>query len=157
MIRIIIGGLIFLGVEYLLRFKKADDQLSYDVENVSYQGISNGSMNLEMDVRFSNPDNFDMHIQNIMLDVMIEDTKLASIKQIFLDNNKNAVPAGKGVLIPLQIQSAKLKDILLTDSPLRTKMLAGDPLPKEAHIKGTVRIAGIDLPYDKVVPFKTAA
>jgi hypothetical protein len=156
MLKVIIGGIIILGIDYLYKLKKAGDTLQSNIVDVILKGISDGSFDLQMDIQFSNPGAVDLPLENIKLGVTIADTKLADINQIFLDK-AYVIPKNNSAIIPIHIQTIKLKNLLQSASPDLKAMILNNQIPDHASVAGTVKVNGITIDYNSKVPFKKSA
>jgi len=138
-----------LGVNYLvdaLKTKNAGDKLISEIEGITYKGIKSSNVNLDLSFKHTNPTNKDLKFDYIFLDILIGESKIASIREQALNKTvaKNAVTKQT---IPLKISIWSLAIPIF-------KILTSGKLPETVKVVGNIKVNDFVTQYNQVYPLK---
>lgn len=142
------------GVD-LARTANAADRLMINPVGLKLAGISQGNLNVTLNLEISNPSGKSLYVDYIFLDISLEGKKLlAKIREESL-GNKYPISANSTTIVPIPIR-VSLFSLILTAGTLAVDAITKGNLPKSVQIKGTIKVAGIPTDFDKSIPFTKA-
>ena len=137
------------GLNFLvdaLKTKDAGDKLISDIESVVYKGIKSSNVEIDLNFKHTNPTNKDLKFDYMMLDIMLGEAKIASIREEAL--NKTVKKSGVTLqTIPLKLSLLKLALPIL-------KIIVTGKLPETVKIVGSIKVNDYITQYNKVYPLK---
>lgn len=142
----------FFGYQFLkdaLKTKEAGDKLISEIEGISWKGIKNSKVHLDLNFKHTNPTNKDLKFDFIFLDITTAGgDKIASIREQSLNKTvtKNAVTQHT---IPLQISLLSLAMPLF-------KIISSGKLPEKVKVTGNIKVNDYITNYNEEYPLKKA-
>gem|GEM_PF-3966102 len=129
----------------------AGDKLISDIDGLKIKGWESGKIPIELTLRHSNPTGRNLDVEFMFLDITIDGKSFGSIRQDS-SNNVNKDPLFVISKNSTSYQTVRSEVPLFGAAASTALLIANGKPPKEARIKGPMKVGGFVTEYDKVVP-----